>query len=423
MSNGPRPPTAFFFQAPAGVDRSRRTPPRRRLRIAFLVPEDRQTGTYFRYHNLAIALRQLGHQVTIYSQSSENRLRQTQEFRDGVPYILSPTCPGNRWILPPMNPITCIRRILTEIEAADVYHLFQPFPTAAISWLWMKKRRPGLFVYDWDDFWINDEFGLKNPKGFRARWAARWISRFERKLPAACDLATTVSHPLAELARKWSCPQCTVLHNGVWPQKPREKASARAELRLQREAFYVGLMGWTGEVEWCFEAIRRFAPKFPNLRLAITGLDPAAKLAAYEDILPRVDYLGALPAEKFAYFNNCLDLGLVPMSATEFNRYRLPYKLTDHLAGGVPVLCSRIGEAARLAEELPGIHSCQPTLEGWLEGFHQCVTKIQADEAEATPSTEALFKNFSWGRIAKKVSDTYCDALVPPLGPPHLVHP
>src|SRR5690606_12754152 len=131
-----------------------------------------------------IALRLIGHRVTVYSQSSENRFRQSREIRDGVPYVLSATVPGNRWMLPPTNPITFLRRLLTRVETADVYHLFQPFPTAAISWLWLKRCRPGLFVYDWDDFWINDEFGLKNPKGFRDRWAAGWIGRLERKLPS-----------------------------------------------------------------------------------------------------------------------------------------------------------------------------------------------------------------------------------------------
>lgn len=385
-------------------------PEGQKLKIAFLVPEDRKTGTYFRYHNLAIALRQLGNEVTVYSQSSTNRFRHSEELRDGVPYVLSATVPGNRWILPPTNPVTYVRRMMTPVKPADVYHLFQPYPTAALMWLRLKKRRPGLFVYDWDDFWINEEFGLKDPRGFRARWAAYWVERMEKRLPAESHLATTVSHALADLALAWNCPRSTVVYNGVWPQRPRDKAAARTALGLQPEAFYIGLMGWSGEVEWCLEAVRRLAVAFPKLRLAITGRDPGNVLERYGDIASRVDYLGALPDEQFADFNPALDLGLVPMRASEFNQYRLPYKLTDHLAGGTPVLCSRIGEAARLADELEGVATCAPHLDAWITALRECITRLQAEPGCLKVSTEYLLRHFSWLKVARGLQEAYQEA-------------
>src|SRR5690625_2156249 len=108
--------------------------PRQQLDIAFLVPEDRRTGTWFRYHNLAIALQKIGHQITVYSQTSANRIRRSYEIRDGVPYLLSPTVPGNRFLIAPVNPANAARRFFEKIETADVYHLFQPFPSAAFIW-------------------------------------------------------------------------------------------------------------------------------------------------------------------------------------------------------------------------------------------------------------------------------------------------
>lgn len=403
-----RLPTTLSFHAPHGGDSgSSASPPARNLRIAFLVPEDRQTGTYFRYHNLATALQQIGHQVTVYSQSSKNRIRKSIEFRDGLTYHLSATVPGNRWILPPTNPLTFVRRLLNPIAPADVYHLFQPFPSAAIPWMWLRKTRPGLFVYDWDDFWLNDEFGLRAPQGLQARWTALWVRYLESKLPSISHLTTTVSHALAALAEDRKAPRSCVIHNGVWPQEPKTKSLARAVLHLQKEAFYVGLMGWSGEIDWCLEAVRRYARDFPNLRLAICGRDPGRKLEAYSDIANRIDYLGALPSDSFAFFNASLDLGLVPMAKTEFNHYRLPYKLTDHLAGGTPVLCSRIGEASRLADELDGIFACEPDLSSWLTGFRQVVTLLQSSHRPAAFSNAKLLKRFSWPRIACQMGESY----------------
>lgn len=405
-------PPMLSFDGPSGGDAAHLTPPRgRKLRIAFIVPEDRRTGSYFRYHNLAVALRQAGHRVTVYSQTPENRLRHSREIRDGVPYVLSATVPGSRWLLSPTNPGTFVWRLLTPVERADVYHLFQPFPSGAIPWLWLRKWRQGLFVYDWDDFWINDEFGLKNPSEFRTWWTAQWVRRLERKLPVVCDLATTVSQSLADLASKWKCPRSQVIHNGVWPQAAKEKRKARAALNLRQDAFYVGLMGWSGEVEWCLEALRRYGELFPNLRLAITGRDPSEKFAGYSDVLSRVDYLGVLSDERFAFFNASLDLGLVPMRASEFNLYRLPYKLTDHLGGGTPVLCSRIGEAGRLADELEGVFACEASLEGWLHGFHEAVATVRSTNETKPLSPAKLLQHFSWPKIARDLGAAYCTAL------------
>lgn len=385
--------------------------PSRSLRIVFLVPEDRQTGTYFRYHNLAIALQKIGHQVTIYSQSSYNRFRYSSEIRDGVPYVFSATFPGNRWILPPTNPGTFLHRLLLRVKNADVYHLFQPFPSSAIVWNSLRKTRKGLFVYDWDDFWINDEFGLRTPRGFRARWSAFWIRRMEQQLPKLADLTTTVSHPLAELARERKSARTLVLYNGVWPVVPKDKLVARKKLNLQPDAFYVGLSGWSGEVEWCLEAIRKFKSEFPRLRLAITGLDRSEKIRQYHDIQDQVDYLGALSNDDFAYFNSCLDLGLVPMRTSEFNHYRLPYKLTDHLANGIPVLCSRIGEVDRLADDLEGLYLCEPTLESWLKTFGETVRQLRSGNTENRPSPQNLLKRFSWIKIAQELNSAYIAGL------------
>src|SRR5690606_21873715 len=94
-----------------------------------------------------------------------------------------------------------------------------------------------------------------------------------------------------------------------------------------------------------------------------------------------------------------------------FNRYRLPFKLTDHLAGGVPVLCSRIGEAARLAGDLDGIYTCPPTREGWLTAFGTIIEFLAEHPNARRPSQERLFKRFGWPRIASGISALYTDAL------------
>ncbi len=394
-----------------------RNPLPRRLKIAFVVADDHQTGTYFRYHNLARALIERGHEVTVHSQSSRNRWKGTRETRDGVPYVLNPTVPGNSLLLPATNPLNALRRLWCGIPDSHVYHLFQPFATGAIPWLW-QRRRGGLFVYDWDDYWLNETFGLAAPKDMRTRWAASSIGWLEKLLPSKCHLLTTLSHALEQLARQRGCTRTAIIYNGVWPQKRVARSEARRQLGLQADALYVGLMGYTGGASWCLAALQRHAAALPRLRLAICGGSPENELRRFPDVRHRVDYLGVLPSDRVPILNAALDLGLVPMEDNLFNRFRLPYKLTDHLSGGTPVLCCRVGEAAVVGADLPGITLCAPTLEAWSEAFRDAITRLSETHVPARVPVDSILARFSWPVIAARTESEYRAAAAPLDFPP-----
>ncbi len=383
----------------------------RPLDIAFFVPEDRKTGTYFRFLNLGIALVGLGHKVTVYTQTNEQRLRTTREMRDGMEFFFTPTVGGNRLLISPVNPGNIARRTLTHVRVADVYHLFQPFPSAAVQWLELQRRRPGLFAYDWDDYWMNDEFGLRSPRGLNARVTAAWIRFLEQHLPGRCDLLTTLSHGIAKLAHRWRCPETAIVYNGVWDERFPERAEARRSLGLREDALYVAMMGWSGEAEWALEALRRSSRARPRLRLAWCGKDPREALAAFPDVADRVDYLGILTGSPLRAFRASVDLGLIPMADTEFNHYRLPFKLTDFLAAGTPVLASDVGETSIVARRLPGVTACAPTREGWLAAFEAGVADLARRGAPLRIPSDWILEAFAWPRLAAELVARYRTSL------------
>jgi len=380
------------------------------LRIAFLAPEDRQTGTYFRSHNLARALIQLGHEVTVYSQSNIHRGGVTREDRDGVSYVLMPSSRGNRFLISPVNPVNIARRLLFNVASADVYHLFQPFPSAAIAWLALRERRPGLFAYDWDDYWMTDEFGLKNPRGLNAFVTSLWVRFLERYLPGKSDLLSTLSHKIADLAHRLLARRTAIIYNGVWPEPPMPRPEARRALGLQPDALYAGLMGWSGEMDWAFAALRSSLQTVPHLRIAACGQDPGRVLQQFPDVADRVDVLGYISAEKLLAFRSSVDLGLIPMRVSEFNEYRLPYKLTDFLAAGTPVLASAIGETGILAGKLPGIIACPPDRDAFIRHFQETITDFASMTEPPRIPTDQLLERFHWNRVAGALVDAYRQA-------------
>ena len=98
-----------------------------RLRIHFYVSSSHKAGTYFRFHNLAVGLTQLGHRVTVYASDVDRRSLIRTEIRDGVPYVIRPEHWLNRLCWLSSDPITVIRRWASRCPPCDVAHLSSRF--------------------------------------------------------------------------------------------------------------------------------------------------------------------------------------------------------------------------------------------------------------------------------------------------------
>ncbi len=380
--------------------------------IAFLVPEDRQSGTYFRFLNLAIGLKQLGHTVTIYSQTNESRTKTRYEEREGIQFVLRPTVPGNRWMMSPVHPVNIVRRLLSKVHKADVYHLFQPFPSSGLHWLSLARRRSGIFAYDWDDHWINDHNGYIQPKGLNNRMASFWIRNLEKRYPVKCDLLTTLSQKIEDLANTFCSPNTELIYNGIWDEKRKNKAESRARLKLDPNAVYLGMMGWSGIQSWVFKSLRSLKETYPNIRIAWCGQEPSDDLKNYPDIADRIDALGFLPSDQLDDFRYSIDLGLLPMGTGAFDHYRLPIKLTDFLSAGVPVIASNVGETATVAGIVDGIHHCEPNFDSWNTKLHSIAEGLANDTFNRRPNNTKLKQHFHWLDISRKLAGAYQRALV-----------
>src|SRR5262249_13564359 len=158
----------------------------------------------------------------------------------------------------------------------------------------------------------------------------------------------------ADLARKRGARSVSLLNSGSWLGAPVDRIEARRQLGLRQEAFYAGFMGRTvAELPWCIDALNESLDRHPRLRLAICRAPASCVEGLPTTLRNRIDYLGHLSAERARAFAGCIDLGLIPLEESVFNLSRLPQKFGDHLAAGVPVLCSTVGEVARLIDRFP----------------------------------------------------------------------
>jgi hypothetical protein len=378
-----------------------------RLRVHFYVNFVHPSGTYFRFHNLAIGLTRLGHRVTVYGADSNYRSRSRREVRDGVPYQIIPETFLIRASGSHCDPIGWARRFAQSYPPCDIAHLFQPFPSATAAWL---RARTRVRFYDWDDLWSG---GIMSGPVARRRdhWQRMLVGFLERRLPGWTDQTTAISRFLADLARERGGRNVNLLHSGSWPSEGLDKCATRARLGLQADAFYCGFMGRnTAELSWCFDALARSADRYPRLRLALCGMRESECDQAPADVRGRIDYLGHLTAALAKDFASCLDMCLLPMAENRFNLSRLPQKFGDYVASGVPLLCSTVGECGLLGPQFPWVLPAGTTQDQWVSAFCEAVGRVSQGDVPAF-DPESVREHVSWEGLSESLVQIYRTAL------------
>ncbi len=377
------------------------------FKIAFHVSRDEFSGTYFRYHNLAIGLQKRGHEVVVYTQGIP-AMDVCTEWRDGVRYEVLPGFPGNSYFDFAVNPGNILRRALHRIAPADIHHLFQPLANSAVPWLRLLRRRSGirpLFVWDWDDLWCGGLIAQPPVSRWR-RWQYQLLSRCEHDLARRADVVTTCSAYLADLAHRRGARCAEVVHNGFWPEASFHTCQeVRHHFGLRSENFYIGFIGWTpAEVDWSLEALGRLDGR---VRLVSCGYDIRKNLGAFPDLACRVDYLGMLPASEAKKLMRALDAGLLPLANSPLNQSRLPIKFADYLSAGCPAICGRVGEVGTLGASLKGAILLPPEKRDWVYGCVEAVRQIQRDPASHLPDQHQLEALLAWPVLTERLECVY----------------
>ncbi|AFY72024.1 hypothetical protein Pse7367_3801 (plasmid) [Thalassoporum mexicanum PCC 7367] len=388
------------------------------LKINFLVDSIGQAGTYFRFHNLAIGLTKLGHQVTIFAGDGDTNSKARTELRDQIPYHVLPSFPGQRYFSATNHPLNALRRALVDYPACDVAHVFQPFLSAGLPWQFSLKHKAKVRFYDWDDLWLGGVIATDvRPKQFVAKWQKYWISRIEQNFPAQADHVTTCSHFLAERAKQRQAKDVSIIHNGFWGFDVLDKATARKNFGMQPDALYVGFMGRTfASPDWCFEAIANNIERYPQLRFAICGITTEILELMGEwqqvpdEVKARVEMFGHIPSQKTREFSAAIDLGLLNLADTSFNQSRFPIKYAEYMATATPVLCSEVGECAMLSRSFPWVTLAGTTKSEWLVAFDQAVAAI-ANGTMPKVDLDAIAAQLSWAEISKKLEQAYYQTL------------
>lgn len=376
------------------------------MRIAFFTQYSSLNGTYFRWHNLAIALKDAGHEVDVYAGDHNWKSAVRYEQRDGIDYYLVPALQSARIFYSPNDPLSSLRRLLKlPGRQYDVYHLFQPFLQAYVPWNFLRRRkeRNAIFVYDWDDLWTGGLYN--NPVDIRQRYMAAVTKYLEKKIPQKAEGITVCSQFLADkITEKRPVHR---IYNGFWPKPQPDKTVLRKKWDLKPDQFYLGYVGKTAdELHWIIEGIQSLHKKgYTNTSLIICG-PPRAYLEEKGVLsLPYVRYLGELSPTEAGEISASVDLGMIPLENNLFNQSRFPIKFFDFVTVGTPVFLSAVGEIAIIAKQVTGAFTGPANKEAWVSELTEVVQNLQQNPV--TIDVENLKKQFSWPALAQALLSFY----------------
>jgi len=377
-----------------------------RLKIIFLTCDCSLQGTYFRWHNWAIGLVNLGHEVLVYSIDNSDKPFSRTEIRDGVYYHIKKSVKGKSVFGVANHPFVAIKRIFGNFPQCDVVHVFQPFLSVYFPWKFKMKNKAKVTFFDWDDLWADSDRD-KEKKNFRGKWDYWFKVYLEKKIPSVSKSMTICSRFLKTLAVERGASQVEIIPNGFWAYDVPGRLMSRQKLGLQSNAIYVGFMGRTGfELNWAFKALEHCLQQGIEIRFALCGpeaniLDDISELAR-----SHTDYLGSLAPADTRYFAAAVDLGLLPLMKTTFNESRFPIKFAEYLAAGLPVLCSEVGEVNEYGKNFPWVIKAGVNENDWVKHFMQAVKMLVNNELVPV-DRQVVSDNLSWQKIAGQLENLY----------------
>jgi colanic acid biosynthesis glycosyl transferase WcaI len=329
----------------------------------------------FRINDLALGLRDRGHEVTVYTGKPnypEGRFfpgygffgRTTEDYH-GVRVIRAPLIPrgegGPLELILNYLSFAAFGSLLAPFRCAgayDVIFVYEPSPvTVGLPALVLKwvKRAPILF-------WVQDLWpeSLSATGAVKSRWITRLVDRLVRFIYRHCDLILVQSQAFMSYVQAQGVPENKIRYypNSAEALYQPVAIDAQAfEHRLLPQGFRVMFAGNIGAAQ-DFETIITAAERLrdtSDIHWIIVGdgrlYDWVEQEIVRRGLRGSVHLLGRHPVESMPRFFALADAMLVTLKNEPIFALTIPTKIQSYLACGRPIVAALEGEGAKVIGE------------------------------------------------------------------------
>jgi glycosyltransferase involved in cell wall biosynthesis len=354
---------------------------------------------------LGRALVRRGHRVTIVAPPVHNpEDAGTRVILGGVTVIHTPRGPQNPAVAAAGQAFVLYAAALRK--RPDLLHLFKPKGYAGLAALLARVRHPRLpLVVDTDDW---EGWGGWNdllPYPVLAKQLFAWQ---EQDLPRRADAVTVASRALETLVLGMGVPPARIVYvpNGTEYSAPPPQIRASNRILLYTRF-------WEFSLPPLIAALVGIITRRPDARLVVVGRGERGEerhllsLAERAGIAGNIDYRGWLQPEQIPAVLAESTLALAPMDDTLINRTRGLAKLLELMAAGLPIVASRVGQAAEYLRHGASALLVEPNDPGELAAATLRLLQDAALREHLSCGALAAAAHFSWDRLAETAEQAY----------------
>jgi glycosyltransferase involved in cell wall biosynthesis len=327
------------------------------MKLLFVVQNIIGQGTYLRAFEFAKALQAYGHQVTILASSRDVRgktliskinnieIIQVSDFLEG------PTQAG--WDL--RNILSRNRILKSRDFDFDIVHGFESRPTVIYPALSMQRKGIPLFL-DWADWFGKGGSVEERPNPIIRTFLRPVETYFENHFRNFPNGTTIICKTLENKALNLdiSKDQICLLYNGFnlngW--KYLDVETAKQKCQIQQNYFTIGYLGslFPDDAILLANAFNQLPQNFPNLRLIHAGRSKYRLHALIKETGALIE-TGQLDFVKMMTYLSACDILWLPFKNTLANQGRFPFKFSNYLSCGRPIVTTDVGDVAEFVKE------------------------------------------------------------------------
>lgn len=160
------------------------------------------------------------------------------------------------------------------------------------------------------------------------------------------------------------------------------------------------VIGFIGQLDQTFDTVllEKIARKFHDYKIKLIGEVKNKMVMDVADKHANIDLLGYMEYEKLSEEIKSFTIGICPYTATDFNQYRNPLKISEYFSYGIPVVSVKC-DIDKKAEGLVGVASNHD------EFLELLAIELDSDSKNKRDKRKKLAENNCWDNRSSFVID------------------